>query len=237
MYKWESIAAQQKGGAQKFGELSDIDVSHALPRRLHQLVFTGSKGVAFADPTQLTGWLIDIQISTPYVIMGQQHKIRRVMNSSTRLCSYVPETKNVVISELYTLKTSNDREGVLKIVSEFHPPGLIGAGTPVPTILLEVVLGDPPIDFVTVLPGLKLKWTNAHSQRELGVYIRVLPQPLVRFTLEGVWHEAEYRILDISEIYLGPVGLKRLRVTSAGLTLDEGAVVLGHLKLPESSDG
>ena len=43
----------------KFEELSDVDISHAVPRRLHSLAFTGSKWVAFADPIQQTGWLID----------------------------------------------------------------------------------------------------------------------------------------------------------------------------------
>ena len=34
----------------KFEELSDVDISHAVPRLLHSLAFTGSKWVAFADP-------------------------------------------------------------------------------------------------------------------------------------------------------------------------------------------
>ena len=90
-------------------------------------------------------------------------------NSSTRLCSYVPETKNVVISEQYTLKTSNSREGILKMVSEFSPAGIISMGKePTSTILLEMILGDPPDGFVEVLPSFKLKWTSAHAQKELG---------------------------------------------------------------------
>ena len=37
-------------GLLKFKELSDADISHAVPRRLHSLAFTGIKWVAFADP-------------------------------------------------------------------------------------------------------------------------------------------------------------------------------------------
>ena len=143
------------------------------PQTAPQLAFTGSKWVAFADPTQQTGWLIDIRISSPYVATGREHKVRKVTNAGTRLCSYVPETKNVVISEQYTLKTSNSRERILKMVFEFSPAGIIGAGKePTSTILLEVILGDPPGDFVEVLPGFKLKWTSAHAQKELGAFIR-----------------------------------------------------------------
>ena len=190
VYKRKKVTAQEGGGVQKLGEMSEVDVSYAVPRLLHTLAFTGSKWMAFADPVQQTGWLVDIRISSPYVVTGQQHKVRKVSNSGTRLCSYVPEINNVVISEQYTLKTSNSREGILKMVSEFPPPGIIGAGIPKSTILLEVILGDPPDDFVEVLPGFKLKWTSACAQKELGAFIKDRERPLVRFTLEGVRHEA-----------------------------------------------
>ena len=51
----------------KFEKLSDVDISHAVPRRLHSLAFTGDKCVAFADPVQ-TGWLIDLKIASLYVV-------------------------------------------------------------------------------------------------------------------------------------------------------------------------
>ena len=53
-------------GSLKFGELSDIVTSHAVPKQIHTLAVTGSKWVAFADPLQQTGWLIDIKIISPY---------------------------------------------------------------------------------------------------------------------------------------------------------------------------
>ena len=43
LYKRKKVTAQEGGGAQKLGELSDVDVSYAVPKRLHQLAFTGSK--------------------------------------------------------------------------------------------------------------------------------------------------------------------------------------------------
>ena len=230
VYKRKKVTAQEWGGAQKLGELSDVDLSYAVPRQLHMLAFTGSKWIAFADPVQETGWMMDIRISSPYVAMAQQHKIRKVRNSGTWL--YVPETKNVVVSGQNTLKTSNSREGIIKMVSELSPAGIISPGKdPTSTILLEVILGDPPDDFVAVLPGFKLKWTSAHAQRELGFFIRVQLRPVVRLTLGGIQHEAEHRFLDISKIHIGPVELKRLRFTAADLTSDQSSVVLGAFEL------
>ena len=184
VYKRKKVTTQEGGGAQKLGELSDVDVSYAVPRRLHTLAFTGSRWVAFADPVP-TGWLIDIRISSPFVATGQQHKVRKVTNSGSRLCSYIPETKNIVVSEQYTLRTGNNRQGILKMVSEFSPVGIIGMGLPTSTSLLEVILGDPPGDFVEVLPGFKLKWTQAHAKKDLGAFIRVRESPQVRFTFGG----------------------------------------------------
>ena len=206
------------------------------PQRLHTLAFTGSKWVAFADPVQQTGWLIDFKVLAPYVVTGQQHKIRKVINAGTRLCSYVPGTKEVV-SEHYTLKTSNSRPGILKMVSEFAPVGIFGVGLPTSTILLELVLGDRPDDFVDVLPGFTLKWTQAHANKEVGAYIRVQKPPQVLFTLAGIGFQADYRLLDISKIHVGPaVELKRLRFTSLDLLSDQSSMVIGHLNLSDGGD-
>ena len=120
----------------------------------------------------------------------------------------------------------------MKMVSEFSPAGIIGAGKePISKILLEVILKDPPDDFVEVLPGFKLKWTSTHAQKELGAFIRVQERHVVRFTFGGIQHEAEHRFLDNRKIHVGPVELKRLRFTPAGLTPDQSSVVLGAFEL------
>ena len=53
------------------------------------------------------------------------------------------------------------------MVSEFPPAGIVGLGLSVSTILLEIVLGDGPDDFVDVLPGFKLKWPQKIKGLEL----------------------------------------------------------------------
>ena len=56
----------------KFKELSDVDISHAVPRRIHSLAFTGRQWVAFADHIQQTDWLIDLKISSPFIVTGKK---------------------------------------------------------------------------------------------------------------------------------------------------------------------
>ena len=48
----------------KVEELSDVDISHAVPSRLHSLAFTGNKWVAFSDPVQQTVWFIDLKMAS-----------------------------------------------------------------------------------------------------------------------------------------------------------------------------
>ena len=113
---------------------------------------------------------------------GQHHQIRKIINSGTRLCSYVPKTENIVISENYALKPNNARQVVLRMISEFSPAGIIILGVTTSAILLERVLGDRPDDFVEVLPGFELKWKRAHANKDVGVHIIVQETPKVRFT-------------------------------------------------------
>ena len=210
-------------GSLKFEELSDVDTSHAVPKRLHTLVFTGEKWFPFADPVQQKEWLVDIQIVSPYVMTGNRHRVQKIVNSGTRLCSNFPKTKNIVITE-----TSNSRRGILKMVSEIFPLGIIGLGSLTSTILLEIVLGDRPDNFVEVLPGFKLKWGQAHANKELGVHVIVREMSQVRFTLEGVQHQADHRTLEINEVFIGPVDFKRLRFTPNELTSDQTTVIIGQ---------
>ena len=182
VYKRKKFTPSEGIGSLKFEELSDVDISHVVPRRLHSLACTGSKRVAFADPVQQTGWLIDFKIASPYVVTGKEHKLRMVVNSGTGLCSYIPESKNIVVSEApdrsYVLKTGNGKRGSLKMVSEFPPPRIIGLRLSVSTILLEIVLGDRPDDFVDALPGFKLKWPQTYANQ--GVRIHIIVQVLLQ---------------------------------------------------------
>ena len=99
VYKRKKLPPSEGIRSLKFEELSDVDISHAVPRRLHSLAFTGDKWVAFADPAQQTCWLIDLKIASPYVVTGKEHNLRKVVNSGTRLCSFIPETRNIIVSE------------------------------------------------------------------------------------------------------------------------------------------
>ena len=49
---------------------------------------------------------------------GKEHKLRKVVNSGTRICSFIPETRNIIVSKApdqsYVLKTGNGKGGVLR---------------------------------------------------------------------------------------------------------------------------
>ena len=55
VYKRKKFTPSEGITSLKFEELSYVDISHAVSRRLHSLSFTEDKWVAFADPVQQTG--------------------------------------------------------------------------------------------------------------------------------------------------------------------------------------
>ena len=112
------------------------------------------------------------------------------------------------------------------MVSEFSPAGIIGSRLPTSAILLEIFLGDRPDNSVDVLPGFKIKWTQAHANKIVGVHIIVQETPQVRFTLEGI--QADYCLLDLDKIMIGSVALKRIRFTPSELTSDQASVIMGQ---------
>ena len=232
VYKRKKFTPSEGIRSLKFEELSDADILHAVPRRLHSLAFTGDKWVAFADLVQQTGWFIDLKIASLYVVTGKGHKLRKVVNSGTRLCSLIPETRNIIVSKApdqsYVLKTGNGKRGSLQMVSEFSPAGIIGFGLSVSTILLEIVLGDGPDDFVDVLPGFKLKWPQKYANQGVGIRIIVQETPQVLFTLADSKGEADFHLLNLDKLFIGPVSLKRLRFTPGELSFDQTAVIIGQ---------
>ena len=60
------------------------------------------------------------------------------------------------------------------------------------TILLEIVLGDRPDDFVDVIPGLKLKWPQKLANQVVGIHVIVQETPRVQFTLQDIQHEIDF---------------------------------------------
>ena len=125
-----------------------------------------------------------------YVVTGKEHKLRQVVNSGTRLCSFIPETRNIIVSKApdqsYVLNTGNGKRGSLKMVSKSPPAGIIGLRLSVSTILLAIVLGDGPDDFVDVLPGFKLKWPQKYASQAVGTRIIVKETLQVLITLADI---------------------------------------------------
>ena len=96
------------------------------------------------------------------------------------------------------------------------------------TILLEIVLGDGPDDFVDVLPGFKLKWPQKYANQGVGIRIIVKKTPQVLFTLVDIQGETDIHLLNLDKLFIGPVSFKRLRFTPGELTFDQTAVIIGQ---------
>ena len=137
VYKRTQIT-QEGIGSLKFGALDDVDVSYAFENRVLTFVYANMKWVAFCGPplTDGMGNCREDQLSVRHNWAVKQDSI---VNSWTSLCFYIPETKNIVLSEDYTVKMNKSWHGILKMVSEFSPQGIIGLGLPKSTIFSRYV--------------------------------------------------------------------------------------------------
>ena len=113
------------------------------------------------------------------------------------------------------------------MVSEFPPAGIIGPGLSVSTILLEIVHGDRPDDFVDILPGLKVKWQQKHANQGVGIRVIVQETPQVQFTLQDIQHETDFCLLNLDKFFISPISLKRLQFTPDELSSDQTIVIIG----------
>ena len=96
------------------------------------------------------------------------------------------------------------------------------------TILLEIVLGDGPDDFVDVLPGFKLKWPQNTQFKGLEFVSSFKRHLKVLFTLVDIQGEADFHLLNLDKLFIGPVSLKMLRFTPGELSFDQIAVIIGQ---------
>ena len=65
-----------------------------------------------------------------------------------------------------------------------------------------------------------------HANETIGVRIVVKEMPEVNLTLESIEHQTDYRFLNLDEIHIGPVSLKRLRFPPGELTPDQATVII-----------
>ena len=93
------------------------------------------------------------------------------------------------------------------MVSEF-PQRNHRLGLSVSTILLVIVLGNGPDDFVDVLPGYKLKWPQNYANQGLGIHIIVQKTPHVLFTLADIQCRADFHLLNLDKLFIGPFSFK-----------------------------
>ena len=139
MYKRKEVTREGVGSL-KFGELGDLDTSHAVPKRAHTLAFTGSEWLPLQTLSNKQDGLLTQKSSlrTLQLEKGTKSGRWRIVRPT-----YIPETKNIIIEEAqdkcnYVLKTSKSTHSILKMVSVFSPVGIIGLGLGSSTILLEM---------------------------------------------------------------------------------------------------
>ena len=67
-----------------------------------------------------------------------------------------------------------------------------------------------------------------HANQVVGIHVIVQETPRVQFTLQVIQHEADFSLLNFDKLFIGPVSLKRLRLTPGELSSDQTTVIIGQ---------
>ena len=70
---------------------------------------------------------------------------------------------------------------------------------------------------------LKAQVATKHANHGVGIHVIVQETPRVQFTLRDIQHEADFSLLNLDKLFIGPVSLKRLRFTPGKLSSDQSS--------------
>lgn len=166
-------------GAHKLEDLSDVNLADAQPNVLYNILKNNEgKWVLLKKPN----WVVDLAITPSTVMMGVQHFVNKITNLGTELVSYAPSKKNGVLL-VQRENASGDRHyymsryGDLRteatvhlgIIQEFETAYKVNRNS---TLYMEVFLLEPPEDFITVIPGLNIKWGADNANKHCIICVR-----------------------------------------------------------------
>ena len=110
-------------------------------------------------------WLIDLSIKPQNIFIGKDHRLKKIINNGRDFVSYVPNRKSLAFVAQYKgdyyLRGAVADPSVtiaLEMVEEFKE--LNYKTNRKSTLVLILNLGIGSEDFIPILPGLKIKWTN-----------------------------------------------------------------------------
>ena len=223
-YKRKEISANGDGGGggpQTFGELSDVNLEAAVSNKPYQFVLTdNSEWIPYLDPvTTNGGWDLDLKIEQPYIHIGKNHEFRKIQNSGKLLAAYHSK-KDLIVKNTdfgYVIAKRGSRGGTLRLNKQFD----FGQPTPASTFIIDIVLGDVPDDFVDVIKGLKIRWSQEDANSALRIFIRMPLNdqeiPLLIGSLQNISNEVKKDLLSYDFIHIGPIQFQRLRYTTLDL--------------------
>ena len=159
----------------KLEELSNVEFQDVEPNQSYQLV-KNSIGSWFLMKN--INWIIDVSVTPKSLFVGKQNRLKKIMNNGTALISYIPNRKNSIYifeqENNYYIKRNNDVDNstpvFLTALQEFENEKFeINDNS---TIVMEIHLLSAPNDFVQLLPGVIIKWTETDENKSCFIFLR-----------------------------------------------------------------
>ena len=188
-----------------FGNLSDVDLSDVVPYHRYYLV-QSPEGKWSTHP--VIKWDLDVEAAPPHLLLGRKHAIKKLLSHGQIQAAYNPSrVGNLVLKRTpdYVIGPKGPKKQQLSLVSEFSedydrlkkpPEGAF--------IYIEVYLENRPTDYVSVIPGVEIKWEAIHANTVVGIAIIVSSARTEyesSMTVEGI--QIQKGALALTQLYVG----------------------------------
>lgn len=199
-------------------DLSNVDISEKVPNTRNHFVLLDNGSWVLLPVIR---WLVDIRLAPPYVLSGRSHTIKKIINTGTMLASYTPwPKKDLLLRRVghanYCLSPrGGSKPASLHLITEFKEDGVVMRVPPVgSTIYLELMLLKRQDAYVSILDGLKIRWSAKLENQTIGVIIKISEvgqQHEIATTIEpGVRFEQSVTI-SLAQLFIEPyIRLRRL---------------------------
>ncbi len=195
-------------------DLSNVDFKNVQQNVKYSLIKNEANKWLVIKPPK---WIVNLSITPQNAFVGKQHRLKKIRNNGTALIAYVPNKRNSIYVHVrdneYYLQRSNEVNLSipvhLEMLEEFREQNYKVNRTS--TVYIELFLQAPSTEFITILPGMKIKWTASEENKLCKICLRGAD---VTTNLPGVTFENRAPF-KIDKIPFNPTALfKRLLYTS-----------------------
>lgn len=242
VYKRAEIPVAVEAVPVKLSDLSDVEIERDIAINTRFNIVRNDIGKwKLLKTIEKDDWWINIAVTSPYVMTGREHNLKKIINNGRLLASYYPaKKKSIIVTPIgqtpgyYALSSRPSVKNVsLKLATEFNTISsdlnTLPGGS---TIYMECQLGDHPDGWLTILQGLSIRWYAKHETFVCAIFVQIKKEGEIEslkfVSMPGV--EVKVTNVSLNKILLPyNIHLKRLMFTPVTLPINYLKIIVNNI--------